>query len=102
MREKKLKILDFLLFEGIHNFCTLLLARMWMYLNEQIPMVCLECLENKYFPRDLIFYRMLPAIANPDFDKSYTFDRFSSWRIFLELPSHSLRDLFIIIIIFHV
>ena len=27
----------------------------WMYLNEQIPMVCLGCLENKYFPRDLIF-----------------------------------------------
>jgi hypothetical protein len=26
-----------------------------MYLNEQIPMVCLGCLENKYFPRDLIF-----------------------------------------------
>jgi hypothetical protein len=25
-----------------------------MYLNEQIPMVCLGCLENKYFPRDLI------------------------------------------------
>ena len=28
--------------------------RIWMYLNEQIPMVCLGCLENKYFPRDLI------------------------------------------------
>jgi hypothetical protein len=27
----------------------------WMYLNEQIPMVCLGCLESKYFPRDLIF-----------------------------------------------
>ena len=28
----------------------------WMYLNEQIPMVCsLGCLENKYFPGDLIF-----------------------------------------------
>ena len=26
----------------------------WMYLNEQFPMVCLGCLENKYFPRDLI------------------------------------------------
>ena len=26
-----------------------------MYLNEQIPMVCLGCLESKYFPRDLIF-----------------------------------------------
>jgi hypothetical protein len=26
-----------------------------MYLNEQFPMVCLGCLENKYFPRDLIF-----------------------------------------------
>ena len=27
----------------------------WMYLNEQIPMVCLGCLENKYFSRHLIF-----------------------------------------------
>jgi hypothetical protein len=26
-----------------------------MYLNEQIPMVCLGCLENKYFSLDLIF-----------------------------------------------
>ena len=26
-----------------------------MYLNEQFPMVCLGCLENKYFPRHLIF-----------------------------------------------
>jgi hypothetical protein len=26
----------------------------WMYLNEQIPMVCLGCLENKYFSLDLI------------------------------------------------
>ena len=26
-----------------------------MYLIEQFPMVCLGCLENKYFPRDLIF-----------------------------------------------
>ena len=26
----------------------------WMYLNEQFPMVCLGCLGNKYFPRDLI------------------------------------------------
>jgi len=25
-----------------------------MYLNEQIPMVCLGCLENKYFSLDLI------------------------------------------------
>ena len=27
-----------------------------MYLIEQFPMVCLGCLENKYFPRHLIFY----------------------------------------------
>ena len=26
-----------------------------MYLIEQFPMVCLGCLENKYFPRHLIF-----------------------------------------------
>jgi len=26
-----------------------------MYLNEQIPMVCLGCLENKYFSLHLIF-----------------------------------------------
>ena len=26
-----------------------------MYLNEQIPMVCLGCLENKYFSRHLMF-----------------------------------------------
>ena len=26
-----------------------------MYLNEQIPMVCLGCSENKYFSLDLIF-----------------------------------------------
>ena len=28
----------------------------WTDLNEQFPMVCLGCLENKYFPRDLIFH----------------------------------------------
>ena len=28
----------------------------WMYLNEQFPMVCLGCLENKYFSRHLIFH----------------------------------------------
>ena len=27
----------------------------WMYLNEQFPMVCLGCLENKYFSRHLMF-----------------------------------------------
>ena len=29
--------------------------RIWTDLNEQFPMVCLGCLENKYFPRHLIF-----------------------------------------------
>ena len=28
----------------------------WTDLNEQFPMVCLGCLENKYFPRHLIFH----------------------------------------------